>query len=146
MTLSPIVFSRTFRPRSLTLSIGKASRRPRRARTRTTCISARSTALPVRLLIPTELLLFVSHLPPFLNRALLAPFLARPRRFIKHRPLFVLYIFFFIFVDYIYCSVYPMLWLEEADHACARRSEEGWEKIGHVVTSTLPSIVCTKKE
>jgi len=34
--------------RSLTLSNAMASRRPRRARTRTTCISARSTALPVR--------------------------------------------------------------------------------------------------
>jgi hypothetical protein len=32
-----------------------------------------------------------------------------------------------------------MLWLEEADHAFARRGEEGWEKIGRVVTFNLPS-------
>lgn len=39
----------------------------------------------------------------------------------------------------------PMLWLEEADHAFARRSEEGWEKIGHVVTPTF-IICCLYKE
>jgi hypothetical protein len=36
-----------------------------------------------------------------------------------------------------------MLWLEEADRAFACRSEEGREKIGHVVTSILSSVVCT---
>jgi hypothetical protein len=29
----------------------------------------------------------------------------------------------------------PMLWLEEADHAFARRSKEGWKKIGRVIST-----------
>jgi hypothetical protein len=68
---------------SSTLLIAKASRRPRRARTRITCISARNMARPVR---------------PF-------------------RPLLKTLINLCFWRN---CSMQSVLWVEEADHACAR--------------------------
>ena len=68
--------------RSLTLSNAMASRRPRRARTRTTCISARSTALPVR---------YASRsIPSLSHRIFVFSFISFPR---DPKTILILYLF-----------------------------------------------------